>query len=222
MKIHDGHIRYNSDQNCYGMMDEDGNWIKEKLENGDRIDVVINGERFATNFEETPYYKALKPQVWSNWKFIAELPAAYYEFETDPKGKPLRKKEERRLRLRFAFLLIGISLAVSVLLGALFALIGLNEDTTYLENFAIMTGAMFWFVGAGVAAGGILLLANIVSIDLCIGFGCALYYGTILLSGFLSNFIYSAESDRYIISFVIVSLVCYIVWLRKFKPETPK
>lgn len=218
MEAYEGHIKYNDEKKCYGMMGHDGNWIKEALEDGDRIDVVINGERFYTNFE-CKYSPVLKPQVWDNWEFLCGLPAAYYNFEKVAKEKPMTEKEERRLRYRFAFLLIGVSLVVPAILGALFALIGLDEDTTYLKNFAVMAEAMFWFIGAGMAVGGILLLANIVPINLCIGFGCALYYGTILLSEFLSDFICGAESNRYIISFVIVSLVCYIVWLKEFKPK---
>ena len=220
MQTHDGYIKQNDNLDCYGFVDCDGNWVKEKIEDGARIDVVINGERFATNFiKEYPYRPVLKPHVWSNWEFLCGLPAAYYNFEKIAKEKPMTKKEERNWRYRFAFLLIGVSLVVPAILGALFALIGLDEDTTYLKNFAVMAEAMFWFVGAGMAVGGILLLANIVPINLCIGFGCALYYGTFLLSALLSNFIYGAESNRYIISFVIVSLVCYIVWLKKFKPK---
>lgn len=221
MKIYEGYIKYNDSKQCYGLMGHDDVWIKEELENGDRIDIDINGERFLTNFELNYSRSVLNPHAWDNWEFLCGLPVEYYDFEETPKEKPLTKKEERCLRYKFCFFIFGVSLVAPAILGALCALIGLNEDTTYLKNFAAMCEAMFWFLGAGMAVGGILLLLDIVPMNLWIGFGCALYYGTIFLSAFLSDFIYGADINRYCISFVIVSLVCYIVWLKHFKPDTP-
>jgi len=221
MKTYEGYIKYNDNKHCYGLMGHNDIWAKEKLEDGDRIDIVINGERFSTNFGCKYNHPVLKPHAWDNWEFLCGLPATYYDFEKTTKEKPLTKKEKRRWRYKLCFFIFGVSLVVPAILGALFALIGLTENTTYLENFAAMGEAMFWYLGAGTAVGGILLLLNIVPINLCIGFGCALYYGTVFLSAFLSNFIYGAEINRYCISFVIVSLVCYIVWLKKFKPVDP-
>lgn len=216
MEIYDGFIMYNQDQRCYGMMGNDGNWVKGKLENGDRIDIVINGERFSTNFEGDSSHPALKPHSWDNWEFLSGLPAAYYSFDTTAKKEPLPKKDKTRSRCRIGLLCIATSIAYSVVFGALLAL--LRQDVgSYLDNIVTISEVTFFMFGAGLAAGGLLLIANIIPEKLCIGFGCALYYGTIFLSSILSKFIDSADINRYIISFTIVSLVCYIAWLKGFK-----
>lgn len=131
----------------------------------------------------------------------------------------LTDREKKRLRYKGGLLLIAISLAVSVVLGAIFALIPLATDGgSYLKGFILMSKTMFFMFAAGIAVGGILLIANIVPENFCVGFGCALYYGTIFLAALLSDYITGATANRYIISFVVVSLICYIVWLKKFKP----
>ena len=218
VKTYEGHIKYNENEHCYGMVGNDGNWVKEKLEHGERIDVVINGEQFATNFKCEYKCPALQPHAWDNWDYLCGLPATYYDFEITPPKQPLTEKEKRRLRYGIGLASIALSLVVSVLMGALFALIAF-DGSEYLKHFTNASIFMFFFLGGGFAAGGVLLILNILPENLCIGFGCALYYGTILLSGFLSDFIYGPDSNRCCISFVIVSLVCYIVWLRKFKPD---
>lgn len=223
MKTHDGYVKFNVDKNCYGMIDYDGNWIKEEIEDGTRIDVVINGERFATNFiKNYPHEPALMPHVWNNWDFLCGLPAMYYDSEKITNDKKMTEKEERRERYISAFYLIGAPFIISAILGALFALIGLDKDTTYLKSFMTMAMAMFLIFGAGAVVGGILLLVNIAPMNACIGFGCALYYGTILLYGFLSKFIYGSEINRFCISLIIVSLICYIEWIKKFKKSSSK
>lgn len=223
MKTHDGYIKFNTDKNCYGMIDCDGNWIKEEIEDGTRIDVIINGEWFATNFSKSYLSEpALKPHAWDNWDFLCGLPAIYHDSEKITKDKKMTEKEERRERYISALYLIVSPFIFSAILGALFALIGLDEDTTYLKNFMAMAKAMFFIFGAGAVAGGILLLLNIAPMTACVGFGCALYYGTILLNGFLSKFIYGAEINIYSISFVIVSLICYIEWIKNFKKSPSK
>lgn len=220
MEKHDGYIKYNDDKTCYGMMGRNGNWIKEELEDGDRVDVVINGEKFATNYiKEYHCRPVLKPHVWNNWEFLTTIPAIYYDSKKTVKEKPLAQKEMQRLRYIGGSILIAISIVVPAIFGALFAFIGLDANTTYLRNFVVVSKTVFWLVGAGFVSSAILLIANILPNQFCIGFGCALYYGTILLSAFLSNFIYGADINRYFISFTIVALVCYIVWIRKFKPN---
>ena len=215
MKMYEGHIKYNESKKCYGMMDYEGNWIKEELEDGDRIDIVINGEVFSTNFDNEFNYPSLRPHQWSNWEALTKAHAAYYDFEREDK-KPLTKKEERLHRFLSTFLLIGIAILISLLLGAFFALIGMGEKS-FTDAFVVCFNYVFWGFCAGLVAGAILLLLGILPENFCIGFGCALYYGTILLSGFLSNFIYGEEINRLFISFVIVALVCYIAWLTQFK-----
>lgn len=221
MKIDEGQIKYNESLHCYGMMGLDGNWVKEKLEDGDRIDVVINGERFITYFEQSPYSPTpvLRPQVWSNWKFLCELPAAYYDPEK-PKSEPLSPKEERRLRYKYGLIMILLSLVASIVLGALFSLFRLGQDS-YFHLLVTTSKVMFLLFGAGIAAGGLLLIGKIVPENLCIGFGCALYYGTIILSSFLSKNILTRyeTQELFLISFVIVSLSCYIHWLKNYKPS---
>lgn len=214
MEIYDGHIKYNDEKKCYGMIGHDGKWIKEALEDGDRIDVVINDERFSTNFK-CKYAPILQPHAWDNWEFLTTIPAAYCKPKNAPEKKPLTKAEERRLRYKMAFSLIGISLAVCAVLGGIFAFMGMG-DKTYLDAFTISFTYMFGLCGAGMVVGGILALMNILPVTLCVGFGCALYYGTVILAATLLKSI--PGSDRYIISFTIVALVCYIVWLKNFKP----
>ena len=210
MNQYHGKIKYNEEAKGWGFVGVDGEWVITKLEPGDRVDLIYNGEVIPTNYEdfhgESPY---LKPHGVSNWDWISSLPAVLHYSE---KEKPLSPKEYRKIRWKLALFTIGVSMLCSVVLGAIFALL-FNES--FIDFFTVM----FWFVGAGGTAGGLLMIINILPENLCIGFGCALYYGTILLSAFLSKFIYGAEVNRYVISFVIVSLICYIVWLKEFKPK---
>lgn len=212
MQTYEGSIKYNDDLKCYGFVGPDGNWIKEKIEDGGRIDVVINGELFATNFvRKYPDSPVLKPHVWTNWEFLAEIPAIYYDFGRSD-DEPSRE-EERRIRWILTLSMVGGSLLVSALFGGLIALIA------GIDFLAAFEGS-FWFLGAPIAAGGIMCLFGIVPVNYCIGFSCALYYGTILLARIFSGFIYGSDANRYFISFIIVALVCYIVWLKKFKPTS--
>lgn len=216
MQTYEGNIKYNDDLECYGFVGPDGNWIKEKIEDGGRIDVVINGELFETNFiTEYPYRPVLKPHVWSNWEFLTEIPAIYYDFGRldNVEDDDISSEDESKVHRMSALLMIGSSLLVSALFGGLIALIA------SIDFFAAFEG-LFWFLGAPIAAGGIMCLLGIVPVNYCIGFSCALYYGTILLARFLSGFIYTSDANRYFISSIIVALVCYIVWLKKFKPTS--
>ena len=73
------------------------------------------------------------------------------------------------------------------------------------------------FCGFLVLAALLLVLTNI-NEDLSFGFGAGLYYGTMAITYFSTELGWHIPTlDRLILSFIIAALVCYIVWLEKFK-----
>lgn len=104
-----------------------------------------------------------------------------------------------------------IAFLVPVLLSALLCLVpGLDFWSTAQYIF-------FLFCGSGVVAALLLILTNI-NEDLSFGFGAGLYYGTIAIA-YCSIKLgwHIPDWDRLILSFVMAALICYIVWLEKFK-----
>ena len=108
------------------------------------------------------------------------------------------------------------------LLGVMYAGIKAVSGGDFLCDLWQGTKAMYFVFGAGIHAGGVLRLIFRIDEVCALGFGAALYYGTMLLSAFLTDYIIGADINRYIVSFVIVALACYIVWLKKFKTKADK
>lgn len=93
-----------------------------------------------------------------------------------------------------------------------------NDQKTFWQNVATGTlGAYFCFGGAALGVHGLLLLLTKPSVDIPIGISSGLYYGTFAVAEFLGEFITTSDPNRYSIAFVIVALICYIIWLKHFK-----
>ena len=115
-----------------------------------------------------------------------------------------------------SFYLISAAL-LTFALGFIISLIIGNKST---EGVLRASTAMFWFFFAGTVASAILLLITKIPINLTFGFGNGLYYGTVA-SAWLLKELYSIESIIGCkIGFVLTALVCYIVWLKKYKTNT--
>ena len=215
MKTYSGNIKFNVAVNGYGMMGSDGAWVKEKLEDGDRIDIVVNGVLLKTTFKQSEYSRYLEVQPLNGWDYLTTLPAEYHEIELKSKTS---KATVTKNRFITGAVMLLCSIGITLFLTILFSFFKL-ESLNYVERFIQLFKMMFWFFGAGVAVAGILAFTIPSVATHCAGFGMALYYGTVLLSGFLDRFITADLNERLIISFVIVALCCYIYWLKKLKPK---
>lgn len=78
---------------------------------------------------------------------------------------------------------------------------------------------MFLFFSAPVVAAAFLLLFTKVPDDLTYGYGCALYYGTMVLAELFRELGMYPGWPPYAAALLVVSLVCYIVWLKMFREE---
>lgn len=130
----------------------------------------------------------------------------------------MKKLFANKSALLLGLIMIAISLILSILLGALFASLG-HSEKPWLERMYISTEFMFWLFGAAGVAAGVLVIVLPAVGEHFFGFGCALYYGTIVVSMFLNDFIITSETNLLIISFILVALVCYIYWLKFLKPS---
>lgn len=110
------------------------------------------------------------------------------------------------------------SLLISLIVGIVFAVIA-DSERSFIDGIMQMTKIMLLYFGIAGIVGGFLMIATPLQDNLCFGFGCSLYYGTAALSYFLEDLIHTSEEIRFSIAFVIVALVCYIIWLTRFKPE---
>ena len=108
MKTYKGYIKYNDALRCYGLVDRNGNWIKESLEEGDRFDIAISEMVLAANYSKE-YHGYFKPHEINARTFADSTPVLYYDFEKVPQPS---EKEIAKTRWRSGLLAIGISIAV--------------------------------------------------------------------------------------------------------------
>lgn len=79
---------------------------------------------------------------------------------------------------------------------------------------------IFWLCFASPWVSALLLLLTDIPEDLTFGFGAALYYGTLVVAHFTEKAGWVMKDlDRYFVGFIISALICYIVYLRRFKNE---
>lgn len=96
----------------------------------------------------------------------------------------------------------------------------------FLGLFLIPAGIDFWaavycmfvlFCAPGVVSAVLLALTPIKE-DFSYGFGCGLYYGSCTIYLLTIKLGWSMpEFSRFLLGFVIAALVCYIVWLEKYR-----
>lgn len=215
MKYLQGTIKYNEHAQGYGIMGDDG-WIREKLLPDDDIAVWLESGWFHSRIKGSEHHTYLQPNSFDGWKQLEGVPAAYIDYERPPNQPKPTEAEIKKAALKSGILAILFSVCCAAVLGALFALL-FHKDQDFGDSFIRSSKMMYIMFCAGMSVGGLLMVTRALPVDLCIGFGCAIYYGTFLLSAFLSNFIFCPTVNRLIIAFVIVALISYIIWLTQFK-----
>lgn len=114
-------------------------------------------------------------------------------------------------RWGLALLYIVIGILAAALLSALCCLIpGVGFWNT--------AQSMYLIFFAPTAAIALLLILTPIDESLTYGFGIGLYYGTAAIAAAtLKLGWYIPDWDRLLLSFAVTALICYIVWLKKFK-----
>ena len=131
--------------------------------------------------------------------------------------------KKRFSRPKFAiYSLIGAA-AFTLSLAALFTLLDVilppESDRSAGITFLRLVWGMFLFFSAPVVAAAFLLLFTKVPDDLTYGYGCALYYGPMVLAELFRELGMYPGWPPYAAALLVVSLVCYIVWLKMFREE---
>lgn len=114
-------------------------------------------------------------------------------------------------RWGLALLYIVIGILAAALLSALCCLIpGVDFWNT--------AQSMYFIFFAPTLAIALLLALTPIDESLTYGFGVGLYYGTAAIAAATFKLgWYIPDWDRLLLSFAITALICYIVWLEKFK-----
>lgn len=120
-------------------------------------------------------------------------------------------------RCGWAAFYVIITAVLTVILGFIFSLVFGNVSW---EGFWRASSLMFWYFSAGAIVAAILLIITKIPINLTFGFGCGLYYGTIAAAWILEEFFSVGGSAGCSIGFVFAALVCYVVWLKKYKDNS--
>lgn len=122
-------------------------------------------------------------------------------------------------RIKWSMFYMAISIGVSVCIGLLFCAIPVKGGKPFLEKWLFFSEAMFVMFGGGGFVAALLLLVTSLPDDLVFGFGNGLYYGAALGGAAIYELADGAASESicYTFSFVVTALICYIVWLKKFK-----
>lgn len=218
MKLYDGRIEYNENLGCYGIIGLNGNWIKERLEDGDRIDILIGNVFLATKFGDGPYHPTLNPLPLDNRDFLSGKPAVYYDFENKPSKPACTKGAEKRSRLKLAINAVLISVSVSALLAAMFAGISTANGNSFIGMFNVAFPFCYCFFGGSCIIDAFLLIATNIPVHYATGYGSVFYYGTFLLAVFLAKYFNMDDFQlAFALSAVIVGEACYIFWLKTKK-----
>ena len=122
-------------------------------------------------------------------------------------------KKVSRFRIA-AILLIG-SFAVALLIGLVLAFIVYDPG----EDFAaalIKSAKLFymWFLGSFPIA-ALLIIFTKIDEALAVMYGAGLYYGTILCSVLVSDYVSASDTTCGVIGFVITALICRILYLKQ-------
>ena len=122
-------------------------------------------------------------------------------------------KNDKYLNYFMAFWHLVAGAVVTFFLGGILALCG-------TPDFWLTIKMIFWWFTAPAAVASIILLLNMLPVDLAYGFGCAIYYGTAGIWGLLPKIgIYGEDGSMLACSALITCLICYIVYIKKFKDE---
>ena len=105
------------------------------------------------------------------------------------------------------------SVLLSLFIGLIFFLIA--SKLPFIDNALTVFFVLFAFM----AVAGILVLLTKMKPNYCLGYGAALYYGSILISIVCNKWWGIGGSDRYLIGLIFMILICYISWLKYFKEK---
>lgn len=106
----------------------------------------------------------------------------------------------------------------SLFLGGLFWLPLGKGDGSFLN----LVKSMFFMFSAPLLVMAVLVLITNIDRDgnWIYGIGCGLYYGTIAVASILNSLgLHGEDGVRFFVSFIIVSLICYIFYSKKHKKE---
>ncbi len=88
------------------------------------------------------------------------------------------------------------------------------------EGFWDICKTVFILFGGAPVVSACLILLGILPDNLAYGFGAGLYYGTIGIFAIISKLNWEMSTlDSVFLGVIITSLICYIVYLKEFKPE---
>lgn len=223
MKAYNGRIKYNEDLKCYGLVGEDGTWVKPQLEDGDRILIEINGEVFRTDFKKYGNSSpVLEPLPLVNWDYLCTRPVQYQDFERNLEPQPEQEKAKKQQRLKTGFLLILFSAAAALLLTIMLCWLPVSANTNFFLKLWDLFRLWYLIIGVPIAIGGILTIifggkASIYGIQ----FGCGFWYGGMALSLILQELhkMITSENDLRLLAYIIAAGVCCAVWVRINKEE---
>lgn len=121
----------------------------------------------------------------------------------------MKKLQDKTLaRLIMALFCLLSALATTLFLGGLMFLLS--------RNFWGSMEAAFFFLSAPFLVAILLLFVTTIPKTEVIQYGCGLYYGTFALSSLMRKLHFHMDEEaHYIVSFIIVSLICYIVYLKR-------
>lgn len=126
--------------------------------------------------------------------------------------------QSHKKNLKSGITMIAISICVTLMLALAFAVMN-DSDVLFVEKLFESFELIFWLFGASGVLVGIIAITIPSIKDHAFGFGMALYYGTMILSALLEDVIIADDIVRLIISFVIITLISYVYWLKNLKPS---
>lgn len=131
------------------------------------------------------------------------------------------KKRFSRLKYAIYALIVAVTLALSLaaLLTLLDVILPSGSGRSAGVTFMRLVWIMFLFFSAPAVVAAFLLIFTKVPDDLTYGYGCALYYGTVVLAELFRELGMYPGWPPYAVALLVVSLVCYIVWLKMFREE---
>ena len=108
-----------------------------------------------------------------------------------------------------------MSMVFPAVIGALLALTEIEEYSIAFWNY---TKGVYLLFGCALTLSAGFMIFTKIPLELCIGFGSGVYYGTILVCSLLHCFIDSIILSV-ILSLVIVSVITYFVWIKRVDPK---
>lgn len=128
----------------------------------------------------------------------------------------MKSDKKQHSRLKNGLLYVLISIAVNALVASLFAGISaVSEGTSFWVAFEFLFPYVFGLFGGPAVVAAILMVTTKIPEDSCTRYGMGFYYGTALCCGALLEYFYMGSTElAFLLSAVIVGLICYVFWLK--------